>query len=118
MGKKFDINDLKSGYAVETRDGSRFIVTRVQQNRFRKLLVNRERFIVVDSYDNDLTSKSLNKGTDIVKVWGLSDDPLHALCMTDVSERPLLYERPKAKKMTLEDVEKALGYAVEIVPEV
>ena len=94
--KNFTTKDLKSGYVVETRDGSRFLVTRTNQNRFIKVITNKSRFINLNSYDEDLrATPPMDPDTDIVKVWGLSDDPLKAVCMSDISERPLLWERPK-----------------------
>lgn len=93
--KEFTIHDLKSGYVVETRDGTRFLVTRVNQNNFIKTLVSSNRFIGIGCYENDLTATDKRKQDDIVKVWGLSKDPLLAVCVHNVNERPLLWERPK-----------------------
>lgn len=96
MNKKtFTPKDLKSGYVVELRDGSRFLVTRINQGQFIKVIANKTRFINLNSYDNDLRAKpSTSPEEDIIKVWGLSNNPLLAFCMTNTDGRPLLYERP------------------------
>lgn len=91
--KEFTKNDLKSGYVVETRDGSRYLVTRVNQNNFTKMLVSGSRFIAISCYKDDLTFTERLKQNDIVKVWGLSKDPLLAVCINNVENRPLLWER-------------------------
>ena len=91
--KEFTINDLKSGYVVETRDGSRYLVTRVNQNNFIKVIVNANRSFGIGCFNTDLTYVERSKKHDIVKVWGLSNDPLLAVCIHDVSGRPLLWKR-------------------------
>lgn len=97
MNKKtFTPKDLKSGYVVETRDGSRFLVTRINQHRFIKVIANKTRFINLNAYDDNLRSTPpMSCEEDIVKVWGLSNNPLSAFSISDISERPLLWVRPK-----------------------
>ena len=115
MCKNFKVNDLKSGYVVETRAGNRYIVTRVKQHGFDKVLVNKDTFINVNQYDEQLKCKGLDSECDIMKIWGLSDDPLEALYVSKVGCRPVLWERPKPKKMTIEAIEHILGYSIEII---
>ena len=94
--KTFTTKNLKSGYVVETRDGSRFLVTRVNQEGFIKVIANKNRFINLNAYDENLRAMPpMDPDTDIVKVWGLSDEPLKAFCISDISERPILWKRPK-----------------------
>ena len=124
--KYFKIEALKSGYVVELRNGSRYIVTRVGQSKFSKVLANKNSALSVNSYDKKLhyTNEFLkhlsikSDDFDIVRIWGLSDDPLQAFCISEIDTRPLLWERPPVKKMTISDIEDILGYSVEIVEEV
>lgn len=124
MAKQLTMKDIKSGYVVELRNGSRYIVTRVQQNEFIKAFVNKTDAIPSEAYDENLhyincvkCTRSRFDDRDIVKIWGLSDEPLLALCVSDVTSRPLLWERPPVKKMTITEIEKALGYSIDIVEE-
>jgi hypothetical protein len=110
------IKDLKSGYVVQTRKGERYIVSRVGQNSFDKYLVNKDHYLNTTIYDEALCSM-FGKDDDIVKVYGLSGCPAYAFSITDLSTRPLLWERPKPKKITFEQIEKLLGYPIEIVSE-
>ena len=111
-----EIKDIKSGYVVVTRGGERLIVTRTNQDYFTKCFGNRDGYVYADCYDENLCHNG-TKVFDIVKVYGLSNDPGRALCITDLSTRPLLWERPKPKKLTFEQIEKLLGYPIEIVSE-
>ena len=116
--KTFTTKNIKSSYVVELRNGSRYVVTRARQNDFSRWLVNKNTGIAIGLYDEDLCYKGVNcERLDIVKVWGLAEEPMLALCISNTASRPLLWERPKAKKMTRADIEKILGYDIEIIDE-
>lgn len=92
----FKRDNLKSGYVVETRNGERFLVTRANQGKFEKYIVNRNTAIALRNYSTDLKYGLIgNKAqNDIVKVYGLAKNPLHAFCISEINDRPLLWERP------------------------
>ena len=109
----FKMEDIKIGYMVE--------ITSRERNDLEQLCVvtmwegdviftNGETSFLPDDFD-DKFSSVYNK---ITKVWGY---PEYAECMwyNDTDERPLLWERPSAKKMTKAEIEEILGYEIEIV---
>lgn len=125
MAKQITMKDIKSGYVVELRNGSRYIAIRVHQNEFIKGFVNKTDAVSSEAYDETLhyvdalkcPKKCRFDDRDIVKIWGLADEPSFALNISDVTRRPLLWERPPVKKMTITEIEKALGYSIDIVEE-
>lgn len=137
MEKKFAKKDLRSGYVVEFRSGHRRLVTRA--GMFTQILVNPATGAwnyLSSGWRDDLTanddkcrrladSESRNpilsdaKLFDIVKVWGLVNATAHydEVFLTESTEhRDLLWERePEAKKLTVDEISKLLGYKVEVV---
>ena len=126
MGMK--LKDLHSGYVVALRDGSIWAVARA--GNFERILVDGKRsWSYLDrSYNEDLTLKSSvegviggNKSRDIVKVYGLVSNPRHWQEASSIGSglcwRPLLWERKEARKLTVSQIAKLLGYDVEVVAE-
>jgi hypothetical protein len=134
MEKKFAKKDLRSGYVVEFRNGTRRLVARA--GGFTQILVNPvsgEWNYLVSRWRDDLTCNDDTYATlcanecacpqvnprdyDIVKVWGLNTKTAgYKYTLTaDTECRDLLWERKAAKKMTVDEVSKLLGYEVEIV---
>ena len=136
MEKKFTKKDLRSGYVVEFRSGHRRLVTRA--GMFTQILVNPATGAwnyLASGWRDDLTanddkcrrlanSESRNPTIraelfDIVKVWGLvnATDHYDEVFLTASTEhRDLLWERePEAKKLTVDEISKLLGYKVEVV---
>ena len=113
VGNDMRIKDLKSGYLVETRNGERFFVARYSS--FEKLLVGKStKYELMVNYDESFNHCAL-KELDIMKIWGLA---IAARCVFDLNsehDRPLIWERVEPKKMTLEEIEKALGYPIMVV---
>lgn len=106
MGKEIkSINDIKSGYLVETRNGNLYMCMRSNQEKFDKILIDKNnRFLYFGSY---IELKTKYKGPncfDIIKVYGLSSDPLAVLSFS-TKDRPLLYKE-ELKEMTIEQIEK------------
>ena len=124
----FTRDDLKPGYVVQLRNGT-----------FRSVqMVGRETLIVTDGvlewgylsrgWDIDMDSTdrggktfpaiTYDKTKDIVAVYGyVQGTEYYARECGSISSdhRPLLWSRQEVKKMTVEEIEKELGYKVEIV---
>ena len=135
MGKTFTKKDLRSGYVVEFKNGIKRLVTRT--GMFTQILVNPETGewnYLQSGWNDDLTAqdnryrkmcdsectlpKFYPERFDIVKVWGLimSTDKYHNVFTTNIEGRDLLWERePEAKKLTVDEISKLLGYKVEVV---
>lgn len=114
MKKEFKKNDIKSGYVVELRDGSRLMAIRYNQELFNKIIIDEDgEWSHFDQFNNELTSKISSK-YDIMKVYGLSQYPYQALNISP-RYRPLLWERKEPIEMTMDEVCKALGKQVKIV---
>lgn len=135
MEKTFTKKDLRSGYVVEFKNGIRRLVTR--SGMVTQILTNPETGewnYLQSGWRDDLTAcddryramcssectspKLYPKEYDIVKVWGLikSTDNYHNVFTTNTASRDLLWERePEAKKLTVDEISKLLGYKVEVV---
>lgn len=135
MEKTFTKKDLRSGYVVEFKNGIRRLVTRT--GMFTQILVNPETGdwnYLQSGWNNDLTAqddryrktcsyecdlpKFYPERFDIVRVWGLikSTDKYSKVFTVNTEGRDLLWERePEAKKLTVDEISKLLGYKVEVV---
>lgn len=97
--------DLRNGMVVECRDGDRYLV-------LNDRLICNNTWFAISQFANDL-SGCANKYTidKVYKTSGYNFDTLFAN-----SYLTLIWEREKpAKQMTVEEIEKALGYKVKIV---
>lgn len=127
MNENMKLKDLRSGYVVELRNGTKWMVARAGSDFTRILVDNRGSWGYLDrSYNEDLTMKDSVEGVyggvrtkDIVKVWGLVTMPSAwgFVYGTATNHRPLLWERKEAKKLTVDQISELLGYPVEIVGE-
>lgn len=135
MKKEFSKKDLRSGYVVEFRNGCRRLVTRA--GMFTQILINPETEAwnyLASGWCDDLTANDdkfrrlassecrspvqKSNDYDIMKVWGLvnTTDAYGCAFETDIQHRDLLWERePEAKKLTVDEISKLLGYKVEVV---
>lgn len=127
----FTRDDLKAGYIIELRDGT-----------YRSIqMVGRETLIAVAGADDkdwvylsrgwnahlDYTDHGTqmfpypvhDKSKDIVAVYGYTQgsDNYRYCAMIGPENRPLLWSRGNPKKMTVKEIESALGYKIEIVSE-
>ncbi len=115
-------SELKTGMIVTRKDGIQNVVYRDvvwgncnEMDCTEGVLVNKNKrsWNGLSRYNEDLTHKH-NVGYDIIKV----EKPKHPY---DLQKNPneveatLLWVREEAKKMTVEEIEKILGYKVEIV---
>lgn len=116
MKKEFTKADLKVGYLVVDRDGNIKMVMPTQDGM---IVVYRDGTTWGDMncINDDLTyHNNYHNHFDIMKVYGFSKYGMEALGFK-IGKRPLLWERKEPKKMTVAEIEKALGYEVEIVSE-
>ena len=120
MNKNFTKDDLKVGYVVKLRDGSleMVIMSGVCGNDPMLISVGTSgRWTnIAQDIDDNLCRHDNKRDYDIVEVYGYST---YAYCALKVSteNRELLWKREEAKKMTVSEIEKALGYKVEVVAE-
>lgn len=97
--------DLKDGMVVEIRNGKRFLV-------LNDKLIGKDSWISIEYILDDLSHN--NESLIIDKVYATSAYLIEEFF--NDKYLTLLWERPKsAKKMTVEEIEKELGYKVEIV---
>ena len=121
MNKKFTKADLKVGYVVKTRAKGLFMVTRNDTDQL-VMVGPYGGWMPLYAYNDDLTDSprtscfnpEANDAYDIVEVYGYSMMNGCTLKI-ETAHRKLLWKREEPKEMTLEEVEKALGYPVKIV---
>lgn len=123
---KMTKDDLKSGYVVELRDGSKYMVQRVGK-AFTKVLAGGKggRWIYMSSFSDDLKMVNYHGSTgvfgdersDIMKVYGLVTNTAfyERMHTTNLNGRPLLWEREQVVKLTVDEISERLGYTVEVV---
>jgi hypothetical protein len=118
MNKKFTKADLKVGYVVKYRNGNLRMVMPYAGGLVLTALDGTWLDIGAGLY-NDLTEKGLffNDGSlDVMEVYGLNK-MVYRICEISTDNRELLWKREEkpAKKMTVAEIEKALGYKVEVI---
>ena len=110
-------SDLKSGMTVKIRKGERYLVIKNYETKLYgvcDVLVNKNSFLTLNDYNEDLILKDKNDFQfDIMEVY----KPVYDSHIFDFEEHELIWEREEAKEMTLEEIEKELGYKIEIVKE-
>lgn len=124
----FALEDLKSGYIVKRRSGELRMVMRAGQ--FTKILVGAAgKWCYLSDYDANLKRKhGSNCSTeqlrherekDIVEVYGLQQGVRNygETLALSTENRQLLWKRQEARRMTMAEIVKALGYDIEIVTE-
>lgn len=92
----FDICKLQNRMVVELKSGTRYMY--INGSLYGE-----------EGYIHNLAGKATSFSKFLVKVWGKQvtlnlDSPKH-----------LIWERPLEKEMTIEDIEKELGYKIKIV---
>lgn len=120
--KMFSKDDLKVGYVVQRRDGTLFMVVPVMSkgganNEYEMRIVDKEyHWDSIPKYSDDLKTDNNFTGFDIVKVYGFSKYANNCLQIS-TENRNLIWERKEEikKEMTVEEIEKELGYSVKIV---
>lgn len=106
-------SDLKIGYVVKLRNGNLCMI--LPNSHDELCLSGPDDWKPVSEFWDDLTNR-LNTDKDVVEVYGRSGSNQHAhkVC---TYRRELLWKRSEAKKMTVAEICKELGYDVEIVKE-
>jgi hypothetical protein len=132
MEKKFTRDDISVGYAVKLRDGSYRIACVVNKGSMILLSPEGTTWDYLSKWDLktlkyhtcDKTGRLVAESpNDIMTVYGLvRDTDMYKYVMSigfmcSLSSRPILWEGKTVKKMTVAEIEAALGYAVEIVSE-
>ena len=108
--------DLKVGYLVEDRAGNLKMVMATTRD-LELIYEDHMTHGPFNKINDDLTSKAKEE-FDIMKVWGFAPFAMYTFNF-DTNDRELLWERKekKKKKMTVAEIEKELGYEVEIISE-
>lgn len=108
--KQFTKDDLKVGYVVKLRNGDVRIYMPCSFFSFSLVSTNGT---ITSCYDIDLRNTE-DSCWDVMEVYGYAKNAGSAL-MTSIQNRELLWKREETKKMTVEEIEKELGYKIEIV---
>lgn len=116
--QKFSRDDLKLGYLVELRNRRLRMVMPVDDGSIMLVDMSRDRCFFLSNWDDELNSM-ITREYDIMKVYGYIDLDHCDICryINNADHRPLLWERCNAKKMTVAEIEKELGYSIEIISE-
>lgn len=108
--KEFAKADLKTGMVVETRDENRYFVLE-QEGRIK--VIDMDGSCLSEIYD-DLTADK--KEDDIMVVYQAPTfDDVTEIADLYMKNGYVLWERQEPREMTLEEVEKELGYKIKIV---
>lgn len=104
---KFTKSDLKNGMVVIFKNGFRGLVV-------DNIVIGNSFYCDLSDYNDDLTTKDNFTGLNIIKVYNaLSHRGFRSYLSDDNLE--LIWEREKPKKMTKQEIEKELGYSIEII---
>lgn len=107
----FTKDDLKVGYLVKLRNGELAHVVDTQKEGL--CLDNESGWNQTKNHSNGLTHREFDK-LDIMEVYGLTQYGYKAHKF-EVGDRKLLWKREEVKEMTIEDVQKELGYKIKVV---
>lgn len=117
------LSDLKTGMRIVLRNGQELIVLKdviTPNGKKEDMYVKKDGgFMAASDYNDDMTRKSADKEWDITKVYEQNNGKyLDAVVLSsDIEYFDLIWERTKAKKMTVSEICKELGYEVEIIKE-
>ena len=126
--QKFTRDDLKLGHIIKLRNGKYYSIQMVGKGTLIATDGERDWIYLSSAWDDRLNSIcrsgrtypaiSYDETKDIVEVYGYvqgCDYYARESGYIGPNHRPLLWYRQEAKKMTVEEIEKILGYKVEIV---
>jgi len=123
---------LKNYRIVETREGNFYLVVRDADCPFRDGGVdllsgvnNGAGFMLIESFSDDLTTPDFcyeKSRYDIIAVYKIINNLIHKIFNDngeiDKSQLSLIWRRePSRKTMTVSQIEKELGYPIEIISE-
>lgn len=106
FGEKESLKEiLTERRVVELRNGERYLVV-------GDFLMGESDYFIKDDFTDDLANRGLRK-LDIIRIY----EDIHKIETLHDKDLDIIWER-KPKKMTKEEIEKALGYEIEIIKEV
>lgn len=109
--EKFTKADIKVGYVVKHRNGTLSMAMLVGEEIEPRLIDTLGGYTYM--FNEDLTNYGSDTW-DIVEVYGYASNCGWAIKIS-TEYRTLLWKREEVKKMTVEEIEKELGYKIEIV---
>jgi translation initiation factor 2 beta subunit (eIF-2beta)/eIF-5 len=108
-------SDLKTGYKVKTKNGINWVVIKDVETMMyghQSLLLAKEGgFEIGDLYNDDLTF-ARNDEYSIVEVF---ENRNSSSILNPKEKGKLLFKRETPKEMTVEEIEKELGYKIKII---
>lgn len=107
MNKNFTKSDLETGMIVETETGALLLV-------LNGILVNDNSWLDLSHYNDDLTRYTwmCDSYRDIVKVYETN----RSQTLDDMRKnKKLIWDRNAYTEMTIEEVQKELGYKIKII---
>lgn len=118
MNKNFTKDDLKVGYVVKLKNSTEPHMVGMNNAGEMGFVDKDGGWVRLEHYDEFLADKLPHMGGDwsVMEVYGYTKYVYDAYKFT-TGNRELLWKREEAKKMTVAEIEKALGYSVEIVAE-
>ena len=108
-------SDLKTGMVVEVRNGEKYLVLLDNPYAPNMNLINfKGGFLQLAFYDEDMIIQSAGRAFDIMGVYTLQDS-IRDLFKERRLRYKLLWKREDCKAMTIEEIEKELGFKIKIV---
>lgn len=110
----FTKDNLKTGMLVKAKNGEfyKVILDYATMHYGIGAIIGKNGFMDLSGYNNDLTYGS-GGNYDIVEVYSPVGD--RCALSLDVSEHNLIWKREDVKEMTMEQLNKLLGYSVKII---
>lgn len=110
----FDKYDLLCGDVVVTRNGNKYILFKNYAGNGDALVNTREGWMDLESYEDDLRNTGLDL-FDIMEVYRPQFHTAFYPARYSFEDYECVFKREDRKKMTVEEIEAALGYKVAIV---
>lgn len=115
-------SDLKTGMVVETRNGEKYLVMYSPDFGKRVFISFDGGFLDLKDYLEDLTfrqpkyiRKFNSHDFDIVKIYTLGETLFDILYDKNRLQYKTIWQREEIKEMTIDEIEKELGYRIKIV---
>ena len=109
------VEDIKVGYVVELRSGSLLMCMEYGEAGLKCFASDISAILDINKNYTGFNFPS-NYMYDVVRVYGFSQEGACALSLS-TDFRDCLYKREESKKMTIKQIEKELGYKIELVSE-
>lgn len=109
------VEDIKVGYVVELRSGSLLMCMEYGKDGLKCFA---DKISAILDINKNYTGFNFNSNYmyDVMKVYGFSKEGACTLSLS-TDFRDCLYKREEPKKMTIKQIEKQLGYKIELVSE-